>query len=51
MRPTDIVVDPPGFDQLFGLGERLEPVQIQAFITQRPIERLDIGIVGRLARS
>ena len=49
MRAAHVVVDPPCLDQLASLGQRLEPVQIEAFVTQRAVERLDVRIVGRLA--
>jgi hypothetical protein len=32
------------------LGNRREPVQVQAFVSERAVERLDVGIVGRSSR-
>lgn len=48
MRPTLIVVPSPGLDLRPGVLERLEPVEVQAFVTERPVEGLDEAVVRRL---
>ena len=32
-------------------GDRREPVQVQALVSERAVERLDVRIVGRSSRS
>ena len=49
MRAALVVFDPPGLDQPLRLGDRFEPVDVQAFVVQRPIEGLDKGVIGRLS--
>ena len=51
MRTALVVFDPPGLDQPPRLGQRLEPVDVQAFVAQRAVERLDKRVVRRLAWS
>jgi hypothetical protein len=41
VRPTLVVIDPPSFDLRLGLVNRLEPVNIQAFVTKRSVETFD----------
>lgn len=48
MRTALVVVAPPSFDLLPGVVKRLEPVEVQALLAQRPVG-LDEGVVGRLA--
>jgi hypothetical protein len=36
---------PPGLDQHAGLGDIIEPMQVEAFIPQRTVEGFDEGIV------
>ena len=50
VRTALIIVSPPGLDYRLGLGQHVEPVQVQAFIPQRPAERLDKGVICWLAR-
>ena len=50
VRSVFVVVAPPLFDPLAGIGHGQEPGGIQAFRPQGGVERLDEGIVGRLAR-
>ena len=50
MRSAFVIFDPPGFDQALGFADRLDPVDIQAFVPQRSVERLDEGAVGWLPR-
>jgi hypothetical protein len=49
MGPFGIVLDPPRFDDLPRLLQRREPVLIQAFRPEMPVETLDVRIVRRLA--
>ncbi len=46
MWPMIVVVDAPGFNSLSGLIDRPELVNVQAFITQPPVERLAQPIWG-----
>ena len=46
-----VVVAPPVLDALAGISQRQEPRGVQAFRPQTAVERLDVGVVGRLARS
>ena len=45
-----IVIDPPVLDDPFCLGQRGEPVQVQAFFAKPAVETFDVGVLGRLAR-
>jgi hypothetical protein len=49
VRTTLIVFLPPCFDQPLRLGQRPEPVSIQALGSEGSVERFHEGIVGRLA--
>jgi len=49
VRSPLIVITPPSFDRLLGFVKGREPVQVQALITERPVESLDLRIVRRLA--
>ena len=41
----------PPLDDLLGVGERGEPMLVQAFLAQPAIEGFDIGIISRFSRS
>jgi len=49
VRTTLIVIDLPGLDQPFGLVDRSEPMDVQAFIVQRSVEGFDEGVIGWFA--
>ena len=44
-----VVVEPPGFDPGFGLGKTGEPVFVEAFVAEFPVEAVDEGVVDRLS--
>ena len=46
-----VVVAPPFLGAFTGIGQRQEPRGVQAFRSQAAVERLDVGVVGRLSRS
>ncbi len=50
MRSVRVVLPPPGFNLPAGVFEREEPVQVQALVTEAPVERFNVGIIGRFAR-
>ncbi len=50
MSPALVVRDPPSFDLLLGLGNRLEPVNIQALVGKQSVEAFDELVVSGLAR-
>ena len=45
-----MVFSPPSLDELLGFSQRGEPVRIQAFRSQRSVERFHLRVVGRLPR-
>lgn len=47
MRPALIAIASPGFDFPFRFGQRFEPMQIEALVAQRPVERLNMRVVCR----
>jgi len=49
VRALRVVVDPPFLDDLAGLLDAGEQVQVQASFAEAPVETLDIRIPGRLA--
>jgi len=49
MRPRGVVVAAPCFDPLAGVPDRSEPVLIEAFVPEPTVERLDEGVLHRLA--
>ena len=49
MGPAGVVVDPPGLDDLAGIVEIEEPVLVEAFIAEPPVEGFDKGVLGWLA--
>jgi hypothetical protein len=51
VRPVCVVVDPPRFDRLGSVSERDEQALVQTFIAQLAVERLDEGVLCRLAGS
>ena len=46
-----IVVPSECIDLAFSVGERREPVDIEALVSEAPVERLDRGVVRRLAAA
>ena len=48
VRTALIIFLSPSFDLLLGFGQRSEPMRVQAFGSQRPVEGFDVSIVGRL---
>ena len=50
MRPAGVVIDPPGLDDLAGIVEIEEPVLVEAFIPEPPVEAFDEGVLCWLAR-
>ena len=49
VRPSLIVIPPPGFDDRSGILHGFEPMHVQAFVAKRSIEAFRIAIVGWLA--
>ena len=49
MGPAAVVVEPPSLDDLAGIGEIEEPVLVEAFVAEPPVEAFDEGVLGRLA--
>lgn len=45
-----VVVDPPAINFLAGVAERSEPMELQAFVSELCAERLEEGVLHRLAR-
>ena len=45
------MVPPPGLDRPPSLGDGPEPVDVQAFVAQRPVERLDVDVVPWFPRA
>ena len=50
MRAALIVVEPPGFDEVLGLGHRGELVYGQTFVSQSAVQRFDDRVSHRFAR-
>ena len=50
MRPDLVVVDPPLLDDPARIVERFEPVDVEAFVAELPVEALDVGVLVRLSR-
>jgi hypothetical protein len=46
-----VVVLVPGGDDQAGLGEGLEPIEVQAFVPDPAIETLDIRVLDGLAKN
>lgn len=51
MRSTFVVVAPPAFDLRCRLLDRLEPMDVQAFVPKRSVERLDEAVSRRHPRA
>jgi hypothetical protein len=51
VRPFFVVIPPPSFDLIPGVIQAEEPVLVEAFLPESAVEGLDIGVVGRLART
>jgi hypothetical protein len=43
-----VIFPPPGFDDDLSVAHAGEPVFIQTFIAETPVERFDIGVLVRL---
>jgi len=41
-----VVVAPPVLDDFPSLADAREPVQVQAFVTELPVEAIDTGILA-----
>jgi hypothetical protein len=46
-----VVILPPALELVAHVGEREEDLDVQAFITQSPVERFDVAVLHRLAGS
>ena len=51
MRPGSVVALSPALDRLMRVREREEPVLVQAFVSQSPVEAFDECVLYRLAKS
>jgi hypothetical protein len=51
VRAVLIVVEPPGFDDVLGLGHRDELVYVQTFSSQSAVNGFNKGIFHGFARS
>ena len=49
MRPDVVVVVSPGIDGLPGIGQILEPVFVQAIVSERTVETLDKRVLHGFA--
>ena len=47
MRSVGVVVDAPVFDDDFGFEQRIEDPQVQEFVAEAAVERLDPGVLPR----
>lgn len=45
MRTVLVIRPPPRFDLASGVGQRQEPMNVQAFIAQPPVEEFHEGII------
>jgi hypothetical protein len=50
VRPDLVVVLPPDGDRLPGLGQRLEPMLVQAFVPELAVETLDVAVLHGATR-
>lgn len=48
--PLRIVVDPPRLDRRLRLFQGIEPMEVETLVAEAAVERLDEGIIRRLAR-
>ena len=51
VRAALIIVAPPGFDDVLGLGERAELVHVQTLVSQSAVKRFNKAILHRFAGS
>ena len=49
VRPKGIVIVPPTLHDGPGQGKAHEPMLVEAFVAQPPVEALDVGILDGLA--
>ena len=49
MGPAPVVIQPPGLDDLAGVGEAEEPVLVEALIAEPAIAAFEDGVLGGLA--
>jgi hypothetical protein len=49
VRAALIIVEPPGFDEVLGLGERGELVSVYTFVSQSSVKRFNEGVFHRCA--
>ena len=50
MRAALIIVEPPDFNEVLGLGERAELVHVQTLVSQSSVKRFNEGVLHRFAR-
>lgn len=50
VRPDEVVVEPPAFDDGAGLGEGGEDLLIETFVTEPAVDAIDEAVLLRLAR-
>jgi hypothetical protein len=50
MGSLGVIVLLPFGDDLSGMGQALEPVEVKTFVAESSVEAFDVGILGRLAR-
>ena len=51
VRAVHIIVEPPGFNDVLGLGERGELVHVQTLVSQSPVKRFNEGVFHRFPWS
>jgi hypothetical protein len=51
VRAALIIVEPPGFDEVLGLGHRGERVYVYTLVSQSSVTRFNEGVLHRFARS
>jgi hypothetical protein len=49
VRAALIIVEPPDFDKVLGLGERAELVHVQTLVSQSAVKRLNTGVLHQFA--
>ena len=49
VRAALIIVEPPGFNDVLGLGERAELVHVQTLVSQASVKRFNEGVFHRFA--
>src|ERR1700691_156325 len=50
VRSTLVVISAPGGDRGARFGKRPEPVFVQALVSELPVERLNVSVLGGLSR-